>query len=171
MENAKAEDLIFVTGYVRTSQWVRLALKKHGTYTFGVDPESYVNAFLKLGDEAITDPEAMQVRGDNPESYFNGVQRRLKENGIEPTISEFPRRHCLFVSGWRLDKGSLVSPRKITAAASPEDLPRDEPDRWRGAVRAIDEHAVEEELDQAETTVDYPLSRLSEPLALPLNAF
>lgn len=47
MENAKAEDLIFVTGYVRTSQWVRLALKKHGTYTFGVDPESYVNAFFE----------------------------------------------------------------------------------------------------------------------------
>lgn len=130
----KPEDLIFVVGYVKTSQWVRLALKERGTYTFDVNPESYGITTLKLGDELVKDEDVVEVQGDNSEKYFNDIQQTFKDRGIIPSVDEFPRRHCLFLLGWKMDKGSLLSPRKIVAAGKPEDLSRDGPSGWRGPV-------------------------------------
>lgn len=120
----KPEDLIFVIGHVKTSQWVRLALKECGTYTFDVNPESYGITTLKLGDDLVKDEDVVEVQGDNSENYFNDIQQALKERGITPSVDEFPRRHCLFLLGWKMDKGSLLSPKKIVAASGPEDLSR-----------------------------------------------
>lgn len=139
----KPEELIFVRGWVKTPKWVVATLHRRGVYELYVDMAEELSATLTFGGKDISeDTQLGEVRfgADVSGVRADMVREIIRTNG-RPLPDCFrdgdPCTRCLFVKGLKVEN-SFWTPRRVVAAAEPQDPGSDDPGYDRTKVHAAD---------------------------------
>lgn len=118
--NFKAEEIILVCGFVKTSRWIIATLPQEGTYWLDIqDTPVGLQPSLKLGTQAIK--KGVRYGQDMVEGDRELMQHFAQLAGLRVPADPQPiRKRCLFLTGLRLEK-DFWSPKRIVAAAGPQD--------------------------------------------------
>lgn len=118
--NFKAENLVLLCGFIKTSSWVIATLPKEGTYRLEVqDTPVGIRPTLTLGGKTID--KGLRYGQDPPEGHRELMQHFAQLAGLQVPDSREPiRKRCLFLKGFRMEKDFWL-PKRIVAAAEPQD--------------------------------------------------
>lgn len=148
----KAEELIFVRGWVKSSKWVIATLSEKATYHLDIDMSHTIKATLTLRGQEL--PDSVRCGTDLSEAYARVRLEQFGDAGEDGRAN--PRTRCLFFCGFRMEREFFV--RKIVASAEPRSPPRKGPEEADGHVLT----STNDEDDRSEVNVrcTYVLRRL-----------
>lgn len=138
----KSEELIFVRGWVKTPKWVIATLHKRGVYELYVDLADELTVTLTFGGKDVSvDNQLGEVRsGCDVFGVRADMVREIIRSNDRPLPDCFrdgdPCTRCLFVKGLKVET-SFWTPRRVVAAAEPQDPGSDDPGHDRTRVRAV----------------------------------
>lgn len=139
----KPEDLILVRGWVKTPKWVVATLHRRGVYELYVDFTDELSVTLTFGGKNVNeDTQLGDVRFGN--DIFGMRAERVREiirSGDRPLPvclrDGDPCTRCLFVKGLKVENSFWI-PRRVVAAAEPQDPGSDDRGYGRTKMRAVD---------------------------------